>query len=77
MLLSLPSGVRETLEEMGVMAFLHDSGFDMALSFMEYCRSRDVNFPQCASSWIPNDYSMCEVSNFLSRSVSSTHCRSA
>lgn len=46
MLASLPSGVCQTLEKMGVMAVLHDSGFEMSLGYMIYCRSlRSHGFP--------------------------------
>lgn len=49
---SLPSGVCEILGKMGNIAVLHDSSFDMALGYMAYCRSSDVNWLHCTCSWL-------------------------
>lgn len=64
-------------EKKGVIAVLKDSGFDMALAYMTYCRKSDVDWPQWSSSWTPYDYSMGEVSSVPSGSASSTRRRNA
>lgn len=51
MLISLLSGVRETLEMKGIMAVLCNSGFEMALGYMAHYRSSDIDWPRCMSSW--------------------------
>lgn len=74
MLLSLPSGFHETLEKMGFVTALYDSGFQMALGRLMYCCSRDVDWLQCASSWFPHAFTIGEVFDVMSSSASST-CR--
>lgn len=77
MLVSLLSGVCELLEKMGVMAVLHDPGFDMSLGYMAYCRSRDVDLMRCTLLWLPYDINMGKMSDVLCCSASSTRCHNA
>lgn len=72
MLVSLPPGVCEILEKMGVMAVLHGSVFDMALGYMAYCRSRDAIGCGVRCFGFSYDFSRSEVSNVRWRSTSST-----
>lgn len=59
------------------MAVLHDFGFDMAVGFMNYSRSCDVEWPLYMSSWFPNDFSMSELFDVLSRIASSNRDRNS
>lgn len=56
---------------------LRDSGFDTALRYMADCRSRDIDWPRCRSSWIPYDFRKGEVADVPSCSASLTRCRNA
>lgn len=47
------SGIPETLKKMSVVAVLCYSGFDMALGYMAYFRSCDVDWTWRSSSWVP------------------------
>lgn len=76
LVLLLPA-VCEKLENMSVMYVLHDSGFDMSLSYMAYSRSQDVDWPWCMSSWFPYDLKMGGIYDILSRSAYSTCHRNA
>lgn len=76
-LLLLPSFVCETLEKIGVMAALHDSGFDMFLGYMAYSRRHDVDWLRCRSSWFPFNFSTGKASDVPSRRPSSTRRRHA
>lgn len=76
-LVSLTSGVCETLEKMGIMMVLRNYGFNMALGYVTYCRSRDVVWPRCTSYWFPYDFSVGEVSDVPSRRSPSTLRRNA
>lgn len=51
MLVSVPSGARETLDKLKVMVFLRACGLDMALSYMVNNRGRDVDWLGCTSSF--------------------------
>lgn len=74
-LASLPSGVCETLQKMVITEVLHDSVFDMSFGCKAYCRSRDVDWPQCMLSCFLYNYGICEVSIVPQPSVSSNRHR--
>lgn len=63
MLMSLLSGSCEALEKLHARVALHDSGFDMALGYVAYCRRRDVDWPWSTLSYFLNDFSMGNVSD--------------
>lgn len=77
MLVSLPPGIYESLEKMGVMASLCNYGFDTSSGYMAYCGSRDVDRAQCTSSWFPYDLIMGEMYDNLLHSALSTRRRNA
>lgn len=76
-LVSLQSGVCDTLENMSFMAVLRGSVIDMFLGYMAYPRSHDVDWLHCTPSWIPYNLSMREMSDVPSRSASPTHSHMA
>lgn len=63
MLVSLPSGVLETLRNMSDMAALPDSLFDRSAGYMAYCWSRDVDWPRRKSTGVSHNFRMREVSD--------------
>lgn len=77
MLVSIPSGVCETSKNMGDISILQNSGSDISLNYKDNCHSQDVDWPPCTSSWSPYDLNMGEMSDVLSRGVSSTCHRDA
>lgn len=66
MLVSISFGVSEQLGKMGVMAVLSGCSFDTTLAYMDYCRSRKIDWPRCTSSWLLYDFSMGQVSDVSS-----------
>lgn len=55
-------GVCTTLEKIGVIAVLENSGLDMLLEYLLYCCICYADRPWCTSSWALYHFSMAEVS---------------
>lgn len=65
MLVSNPSGICEAMERMGAFAVLHVSPLDMPLGYIASCRSCDVDWPWCTSSWFPSYVNIGELFDVL------------
>lgn len=57
---------------MGITSVLGDSGFDMALGYMDYSRSRNDHRQRSTSSWFAYGFSVGEGADVPSRSATST-----
>lgn len=76
MFLSLRSGVCATLEKMGARV-QHNFSFHTDFGYMASCCKWDVEWPQCKSLHIKQDFNVCKMSNFPTRRAFSTRRRNA
>lgn len=63
--------IHKAFKTFGVMSVLRETGFDISLYYMQYCRSQFVHWSCCSSKLFPDNFKLGEVSKAPSHNLSS------